>query len=604
MKRTKPLYHTAALLLLMLAAACTRDDTFNDPAAIGNAARALTITVSDGAYTSALPEADVDTPAAAHAATHDATPTTRTVEEGSATRFTANDYIGLYVGKARTGADGHPEGDIELLHRNLRLTYDGTEWKPPFDTELKYDPDKGYDLFYFAYYPYQEDMSYREPDGQDENGAPAATAPDFFHKLIRDWTPKNDQSTYADYTASDLMVARGEITPCPDNTSGSLLSFKMQHQMMLYIVRFPGTTCTYTETIDEEEKQQSYKLYTGASFGENGFWMENPLTARRIDSPTKMPATNHGYSYYDSQLTVRRGSLKISSVSESYRGKCRTITITDQSMPATKERTLQEGDFYMKDGSILPADACGDKEMPQEVKKDCIGVVFWVGEKEGMHWTKQTGYKEGDHLLTHDHPTCTHGMVAALQNASESPVAWATNPLDGKSLREWAKDFASSGFTDKEKSIWELVSASDSFYGYSKNACFGLYTAHNTDAVFPAYEAVKTYAGSHPTPEGCSGWFFPGKYELATMWFGAPTKFGIDSYEYYYEKLAMHKIINPQIIKAGGAELSKVEGQKYWSCYDNDDKTAWYIWFKAGQNPDFSNLSQEEKCDVRAVLAF
>lgn len=607
MKRTESLYRTAALLLLlMLAAACTRDDAFDDAAtpghATGHAARTLTITVSDGAYTSALPEADADTPAAAHAATHDATPATRTVDEGSATRFTAGDCIGLYVEKARKGADGHPDSDIELLHRNLPLTYDGTEWKLPADTELKYDPDEGYDLFYFAYYPYQTNMSYYgEPDGKDKEGAPAATAPDFFHKLIREWQPKLYQDTYADYTASDLMVARGSLTTCADNISGSLLDFKMQHQMVLYIVRFPHTTCTYTETIDGKIKQQSYKLYTGAS--SDGLWMENPLTARRIDNPTKNNPIGYGYYYYDSKLTVRSGSLNIYGVGESYRGKCRTITITDQSIPATEERTLQEGDFYMKDGSILRADACDSKEMPQEVREDCLGVVFWVGEKEGVHWT-QTGYMEGDRLLTHDHPTCTHGMVVALQNASADPVAWATKPLDGKSLWGWAKDFASSGFTDKEKSIWELVYASDSYYGYSRNAHFGLYTAHNTDAAFPAYEAVKTYAGSHPTPEGCSGWFFPGRNELTTMWFGTPTSFDRSESEYYCDNLVMHDKINPQIKKAGGAELSKVEGQKYWSCNDNFYKEAWRIWFNATQKPNFGYRSQEEECHVRAVLAF
>lgn len=594
MKRTEPLYRTAALLLLlMLTAACARDDAFDDAATPGHAARTLTITVSDGAYTSALPEADVDTPAA-HAATHDATPATRTVDEGSATRFTAGDCIGLYVEKARKGADGHPDSDIELLHRNLPLTYDGTEWKLPAGIELEYDPDEGYDLFYFAYYPYQTDtdMSYSEPDGNDKEGTPATTAPDFFHKLIDKWTPLTNQDTYADYTASDLMVARGSLTPCPDNTSGSLLSFKMQHQMMLHIIRFPGTTCTYTETIDGEEKQQSYDLYTGA--GIIGFWMENTHTARRIDNPTKIGVISYYYDYYNSRLEERNGSFSHDYIGESFRGQCRTITITDQSMPATMERTLQEGDFYMKDGSILPADACDSKEMPQEVKKDCLGVVFWVGEKYSpnyatYHWALKT-YR-GDRLLMHEHPGCTHGLVVALKDAANGgKMKWSEDTDPAKSSISWIETYQPT--TDEQKEVKQMISNSDLSWGYSSSRRIQWYRDYARKETY-AYTAIEEYAKANATPAGCSGWYFPGDNEMTYMAFGT-----------MYQDDDKHKSaqLNAQFRKAGGDNF---QADWYWSTMENSAYNQYIHCIKFDDTNNERVVQDKTKTyRVRAVLAF
>ena len=184
-------------------------------------------------------------------------------------------------------------------------------------------------------------------------------------------------------------------------------------------------------------------------------------------------------------------------------------------------------------------------------------------------------------------------MVVALTDAA-SDVAWATNPVD-KALWDWANGF--SGFTDNEKSIWKIISYSNSSYGYVQSALFGLYSAHNADAAFPACEAVKAYAGIHPTPEGCSGWFFPGWYELATMWFGAPKNYATPGGEYYFMKLVMFNKINPQIEKADGAKLKG----EYWSSYSTQGSKAWFI---SNSTPYYAFRLQTKKNNVRAVLAF
>ena len=559
MKRTESLYRTAVLLLLlMLAAACTRDDIFDDPAP-GNGtdpAAPLAITVTDGAYASAPSTSAADT-------APDGTPVTRAVEKGFATEFTAGDAIGIYVvNKAK-----------EAVLENGKFTYNGHTWEAEPNGALPSIPHDD-EFLYFAYYPYQRDMTGRYAVNIKEDNTE-----DFFWNLIYLWNVKDDQSTYAKYTASDLMVAQGVVSTRTDGIPGSLLNFTMQHQMLLNIVRLPYIKSTYTEEISGNQQTKSYDLYTGAQLPK--FWKETPHQARLITNPYIVSGIN--CSYYDSNYKEHKFNINTSQ-GNAFRGKYKTYTV-DGATETKSDRPLRDGDFYMKDGTVLPQEAFNNgADIPDDVKKDCLGVVFWVGEKDGMHWT-QTGYKNGDHLLTHDHPTCTHGIVVALQNASDSPVAWATNPLE-KALWDWAAyDF--NGFTDNEISLWKMIRDSAPGYGYVQSALFGLYTAHNKGADFPAYEAVKTYAGIYSTPEGCSGWFFPSRYELITIWFDAPGNFP--------GKPSIVDRINRQIKKAGGTEL---EGS-YWTSYDYSDKVAWAILFNS-----YGITPQTEKHNVRAVLAF
>lgn len=581
MKRIERLYRTAALLLLlMLAAACTRDDGLDDMVP-GNAAHPatvpLTITVSDRGY-SRLPEAS------ATDAAPDGAPDTRAVDNGYATEFTAGDRIGLYVSEVEVDAHGTPTAFRQMLHKNLCLTYDGTTWTLPAGTELKYNPSDGHGIRYFAYYPYQADMNRKEPDGNNASGSIATEDTEFFYRLIVNWWVKSDQSTYADYTASDLMTAQGVVSTRTDGTAGSTLSFTMQHQMYLAIIRLPHTTYSYQETIGGSTFNKSYSLYTGAS-SFDPLWKENHYTARCICGLQEKLGIRLYDSFYNSDFEKRQLNTEI-LITSPPSGKYKLYTIDGGAETVKTDRPLREGDFYMKDGTILPQEAFNNgADIPAEVKADCIGVVFWVGEKDGMHWT-QTGDRKGDHLLMHEHPACTHGMVVALQNASELPVAWATNPLN-ETLWDWANEF--SGFTDKEKSLWEMIYKSNTNYGYNYMAYFGLYIAHNKGTDFPAFEAVKTYAGSHSTPEGCSGWFFPNMAELTTIWFNAlPGHFA--------GKPFVFDRINQQIKKAGGAEL---EGA-YWSSYDhNGGKETW-----AALPNSYGARPQADEYNVRAVLVF
>ncbi|WP_455585259.1 fimbrillin family protein [Bacteroides sp.] len=554
MKRIERLCRTAMLLsLFALAAACTCDDelfgtddsgtTFHTP---------LTITVTDGAYTSTEPSGKPEGGGAN---------ATRAVENGYATEFTHGDRIGLYV------VTVDAEGTRHLNRKNLCLTYDGTSWTPPTDAELTYKPPVGGKILYFAYYPYKDNLGdddkVFEIDDFNDAMSNAERAESFFSPLLRYWKTEEDQSTYASYAASDLMVAQGEIGTNTDS-DGSSLHFTMQHQMALSIFIVPSTTCTYTETIDGTTYDKSYSLYVG---GMSKFWRESVNTGRYISNPRMNNNDYSGY-YYDSTFKKHEFSVSYNQQIGTYKRY-----IVNSGQMETQSRPLQLGDFYMKDGGIVPGDAqlLYGEQLFDGIKGDCIGVVFWVGDKldgsnNSCHWTV-AGFKRGDYLLMRDHPECTHAMVVALRDASPDKKIWSSNP---ESIYDALINY--TGFTPEEQETRDCARESDSNFGYTCSGRFYLYRKYHEDVTTDAYDAVEAYAQTNPTPANSSGWFFPGAYELLMMSTGTvDVATGIGDSK---------TILNQQFDKVGG---DKFKADYYWSiteffanvrCVDfNDNRT-------------------------------
>ncbi|WP_347052724.1 fimbrillin family protein [Bacteroides intestinalis] len=518
-------------------AACTSDALDElPPAGTDPDARPLTITVSDGGMY--------------------ATGQTRAQERGYSTVFTEGDCIGLYVVK---------DGTLEV--KNLCLTLQGGKWTLPAGaSQLLYSPDKSY----HAYYPYQNDS--------DMNGKVSPGDEDFFKYVVDEWSVNPDQSTYAQYTASDLMTARGMY-------NNHTLSFAMEHRMSLLILQVPATKYNYTEKIDGREISKSYYRYT-AVISENSYWQENPCTARLLLNTTDPTHLNLGpYKYYYNG-TKETFNLKYSQL-KLQPGKY-TVHTLDDSKVTEEFRSLKAGDYYMQDGSILPGDEVSNLSR-DELRKSCLGVVFWVGEIEGIHWT-QTGRKKGDRLLMRDHPECVHGMVVAMDDTSSQEMKWATGKGATEHIYEWAESF--KDFTSGEQADWEEIQKSDIAFGYYSSRLMALYGSRNSDTTFPVYDAIATYATTHPAPTGSSGWFLPGRNELATLCFGVPTRFADD----YTQLNMLKKTINPQIDKADGDKLTG----EYWS----SDGTRTVVWCVNLALPGYGVRSKTDTYKVRAVLAF
>ncbi|RHE84875.1 fimbrillin family protein [Bacteroides intestinalis] len=534
-----PAASLACALILMLAA-CTSDALDElPPAGTDPDVRPLTITVSDGGMY--------------------ATGQTRAQERGYSTVFTEGDCIGLYVVK---------DGTLEV--KNLCLTLQGGKWTLPAGaSQLFYSPDKSY----HAYYPYQKD-NYM-------NGKVSPGDEDFFKSVVQLWSVNPDQSTYAQYTASDLMTARGVY-------NNHTLSFAMEHRMSLFILQVPATKYTYTEKIDSREISKSYYRYT-AVISENLYWQENPYTARLLVNTKSLALLDpepYKYYYNGAKETFKLKYSQLNLQPGKY-----TVHTLDDSKVTEKFRPLKAGDYYMQDGSILPGDE-DVKPFRDELQKSCLGVVFWVGEIEGIHWT-QTGSKEGDRLLMRDHPECVHGMVVAMRDVSSQKVKWATGKGTTEHIYKWAqKSF--NEFTSEEQADWEEILASDIYFGYCSSRLMPLYGSRHSDTTFPALDAIADYAATYPAPAGSSGWFLPGSYELATLCFGVPTNFAGD----YTQLNMLKKTINPQIDKAVGDKLIG----KYWS--GNEWGSLDKVWHVDVTTPDYGVKLKTNTYKVRAVLAF
>ena len=546
MKLNNHPFRTAALLLLvMLAAACTKEDDFAAPPDEGTANTApLTITVTDGAYASA------ETPDNGNE------PDTRAVERGYGTEFTKGDRIGLYV--VEKDASNPQDDRRTFLHQNLCLTHNGTGWTLPVGTKLTHQPLTGGEILYFAYYPYQNNMTDNVDILAQRFGNPTTEARHFFRGLISGWSPAYDQSTYEAYTASDLMVARGEVAKRTDGTDGSVLSFTMEHQMPLAVIRLPTTKYTYEETIDGKSTKKSYRLYSGLDVQA---WLADDNTYRRI---MKWNETSHigiAASYYNSSLERRsfKGTIKANSS-----GKYFLFTV-DDGKETEIERVLQVGDFYMSDGTIIPNEHV-TSTMPAAIQKECVGVVYFVGEENAL--APITDRRRNDHLLKREYPNCTHGLVLALQNASDN-CAWSnTNEL----VNDW---------TNAPERGEEQVDISEpnSFKGYSSTKALLAYnTAYPNKAVLAA-EAARKYKVA--SPEGSSGWFM------------------MDMVDAHVIKLNVLNSIQNALEKAGGA---KVEGS-YWTSFEFGYNTVFCL-----DMPTQEQLglwcSKSDQCPVRPVLAF
>ena len=142
-----------------------------------------------------------------------------------------DDQVGMYVVQG-TDANGESDGRT-LRYANVPCTYNGTtgKWeiaevndKPVF----KYPGDS-----YYFYYPYQEGGPVGYPNECNAVGASAET---FFSSVISAHAVKADQSTPANFKASDLQVSKA-VTPEEDaDLPASTIKATMARQVGLAVI--------------------------------------------------------------------------------------------------------------------------------------------------------------------------------------------------------------------------------------------------------------------------------------------------------------------------------------------------------------------------------
>lgn len=491
----------------------------------GSDAQPFLITVTDGGYAA------------------EATDGSRATENGYTTMFTAGDRCGLYIVRG-----------TEIVYNNICLTAatDGTDgsliWQAPAGTNLSGGlPDE----HYFLYYPYQTDMTDKVTVA---NAASADAA--FFAPLISDWQPKADQSDYADYTASDLMTAAGTTATNADGTLS--LSFPMAHRMAMAVIEMPETVYKFSNT----PAVPDYTITLSADFSsENKPCLMSDGSYRYLVNP-EVPGDNvilaGSYDNGNKEFTI--------APSVATDGEYKTYKV-DGAPIIEISHTLQAGDFYLKDGTLLSKDT----PLTAAQKAACAGIVFCVGDATAT-----------DPALKRDFPQCTHGLVVSLK---ETMSAWQSDYDSQSSIQKWAatqKFYTQGGYYALNKDVGYGTESPGSIQGYNNTQILKAYNEEFADS-YPVtiLNSLGTITEVTLPEDKTSGWYLPSPKELV-------------------ELHSVMEAVNQSLTASGNnSQLSSL--WHYWSSGENSSDYPWVVNLGSGY---VSSNDKRAPYQVRLVFAF
>ena len=436
------IYHLLQAALLLLLVSCTQEEF----PAVQDKAQQLTISVTDGGYTSAVENMKTRVE-------------TRAVENGYTTEFTEGDACGFYMVRG-----GKP------VYSNVKLTAEkdaatgGIMWKTD-GTTLAAGMDGE---SYYLYYPYQADMA-----GKTATPAEGAVMTDaeFFKPLIDGWQPGDDQSTHAAYTASDLMTAGGSTT----GTGNTIhLSFAMKHRMALAVIEMPKTVYKFIDANVPDYTVGAEATFTGTA---------KPL--RMADGTyrylvhSSMPTIEGCYDGGNREFTITT-SASHPVVGEYKRYKVDGAAETIKNVTYAESGIARIGDFYCtKDngttGYLIPKEA--DETTVQAAK--VVGIVFQTDKS-------RIGAKEKEKLGGEGN---VHGLVMAVKNIA-TRQAWGLFGMD-------------EGLTTCRTKADNYNDIS----GYGN--CEHIRANRGSFANYPAFKAADGYNTTCPVPATTTGWYLP-----------------------------------------------------------------------------------------------
>ena len=436
------IYHLLQAALLLLLVSCTQEEF----PAVQDKAQQLTISVTDGGYTSAVENMKTRVE-------------TRAVENGYTTEFTEGDACGFYMMRG-----GKP------VYSNVKLTAEkdaatgGIMWKTD-GTTLAAGMDGE---SYYLYYPYQADMA-----GKTATPAEGAVMTDaeFFKPLIDGWQPGDDQSTHAAYTASDLMTAGGSTT----GTGNTIhLSFAMKHRMALAVIEMPKTVYKFIDANVPDYTVGAEATFTGTA---------KPL--RMADGTyrylvhSSMPTIEGCYDGGNREFTITT-SASHPVVGEYKRYKVDGAAETIKNVTYAESGIARIGDFYCTKnngttGYLIPKEA--DETTVQAAK--VVGIVFQTDKS-------RIGAKEKEKLGGEGH---VHGLVMAVKNIA-TRQAWGLFGMD-------------EGLTTCRTKADNYNDIS----GYGN--CEHIRTNRGNFDSYPAFKAAYDYNTTCPVPATTTGWYLP-----------------------------------------------------------------------------------------------
>ena len=543
------IYHLLQAALLLLLVSCTQEEF----PAVQDKAQQLTISVTDGGYTSAVENMKTRVE-------------TRAVENGYTTEFTEGDACGFYMVRG-----GKP------VYSNVKLTAEkdaatgGIMWKTD-GTTLAAGMDGE---SYYLYYPYQADMA-----GKTATPAEGAVMTDaeFFKPLIDGWQPGDDQSTHAAYTASDLMTAGGSTT----GTGNTIhLSFAMKHRMALAVIEMPKTVYKFIDANVPDYTVGAEATFTGTA---------KPL--RMADGTyrylvhSSMPTIEGCYDGGNREFTITT-SASHPVVGEYKRYKVDGAAETIKNVTYAESGIARIGDFYCTKnngttGYLIPKEA--DETTVQAAK--VVGIVFQTDKS-------RIGAKEKEKLGGEDK---AHGLVMALKDAGT-----------GKKWGPKGQDEGLNKCNTKAENYNDIS-------GYGN--CEHIRTNRGNFDNYPAFKAAYDYNTTCPVPATTTGWYLPasgqwwdilqnlgGCLTLADK--AQQTSTNSDNYNFYWGNQGnVSAALNAWMKKiATDSKNNFRSGDWFWSSSEYSDGGAWN-WCVGSSGVYCEWHDKYYSRNVRPVLAF
>ena len=533
------IYHLLqAALFLLLAVSCTQEEF----PAVQDKAQQLTISVTDGGYTSAVDGK-----------------TTRAVENGYTTEFTEGDACGLFMVRGL-----YP--DKKMIYSNVKLTAErdastgNLVWKPEAGTTLAGGLS---DEEYHLYYPYKADLDDMVISHMLEAAIRDLQRP-FFNPLVNSWTIKDDQSSYADYTASDLMTA--SCTPTLEN--GKLrLDFVMAHELALAVIEMPKTVYKFTDANVPDYTVPSEATFTGTA---------KPL--RMADGTyrylvhSSMPAIEGSYDEGNREFTINTSApLPVPGEYKKYK--------VDGAAETIKNHTLQVGDFFLADGNLLPKET----EASEVRAANVAGIVFQTDPK-------RIGQAEKNKLGGN-----VHGLVMAVMNIA--------------TRREW-------GLFGMDEGLTTCRTKADNYNDISGYGNYEHIRANRGSfANYPAFKAADDYNTICPVPSTTTGWYLPASgqwWDILQNLGGCPALADVtqqtssDSGDSFWSDQGdVPAALNAWMGKIATASKDNFNSRDwFWSSSESSDYRArlWFVSSSGNVRSDWTNKGFSY--GVRPVLAF
>lgn len=370
--------------------------------------------------------------------------------EGTATRASENFYKTEFINGDQIGITAMKDGKIVDGVNNICFTYNAStaNW-----TAATGSPSLYYyqDVTYLAYYPYDVGMS----DKMSEQA------------IIDAFTPQADQSTYANYTKSDLMTGTGSVSVI---NGKSVLTFQLAHRMSLLVIYPRGQ---HYQTSDGYDFYAPPKDITTLQVGSmTAVYQPGDCTFRAIVMPDTIDVTIN-------YITTENATLGYTGSVIATTGKFSKMLLTPTSPALSYE--ISVGDYFFFDGGLLPTTAA----LAEVNKKNCIGLIFKVGRFGADDSNYINGKGEAMNII--------NGYVVALKDANNGAAAqWGT--------KTFVLDSNRNGSTP-----------------YQKFDGFKITQLLNADGIsnYPAANACINYMPAADT--GTSGWFFPAGGQMVEL---------------------------------------------------------------------------------------